>query len=192
MFFNYFLFLFSRPENFQSNFLIPSKQSTEAEDNNNCSVLLDDVVRILISYDMGWSRRETGRDYDSLNGFGTIVGAMSGLVLDHGICNRKCKKWGSNDGNPNNHDCRKNYLGSAKGMESHVAKKLIVESKVLKAQNLEVGVFIQDDDSSSIAQCRAASSHPKIKESDTNAKGVEKQLHNIQKSHKELTKDAIT
>ena len=83
---------------------------------------------------------------------------MSGLVLDYSTCNRKCKKCDTNGGNPDDHDCRKNYFGSAKGMEPHVAKKLIVESEVLKAQNLEVGVFIGDDDSSSIAQCRAASS----------------------------------
>lgn len=74
-----------------------------------------------------------------------------------------------------------------------ISQRLIIESEVLKAQNLEVGVFIGDDDNSSIAQCRAASSYPIIKESDTNhaAKGVKKQLYDIKKNYKDLTKDAI-
>lgn len=78
-------------------------------------------------------------------------------------------------------------------MEPHVAKKLVVDSEILKAENIEVGVLVGDDDSSTIAACRAAANHPIIKQSDVNhtSGGVEKKLYSVQKSHKELTKDRI-
>jgi hypothetical protein len=111
---------------------------------------------------MGCSKRGADRDYDSPNGFGAIVGSMSGLVLNYSTCNRKCKKCDSTIDSPD-HDCRKHYYGSAKGMESFVAKKLIVDSEILKSPGRR-----GDDDNSSIAECCAASKHPIIKQSDTN------------------------
>jgi hypothetical protein len=112
---------------------------------------------------MGCSKRGADRDYDSPNGFGAIVGSMSGLVLNYSTCNRKCKKCDSTIDSPD-HDCRKHYYGSAaKGMESFVAKKLIVDSEILKSPGRS-----GDDDNSSIAECCAASKHPIIKQSDTN------------------------
>ncbi|KAK0171516.1 hypothetical protein PV327_011158 [Microctonus hyperodae] len=80
---------------------------------------------------MGWSTRAAGRQYDSKNGFGAIIGQLT-------------------------------------GMEPHVAKKLVVDSDILKAENIEVGVLVGDDDSSTIATCRAAANHPIIKQSDVN------------------------
>lgn len=166
----------------------------ENQENSVCNgTTFDDVVRIVVSYDMGWSTRGTGRNYDSLNGFGAAIGARSGLVLDYGTCNRACKMCELGN-HPSNHDCRKNFSGSAKAMEPHVAKKVIVESEILREQNIEVGVLIGDDDSSTIAACRAASNHPIIKQSDINhaSGGVKKNLYKIQKTHGELRKDTIT
>ncbi|XP_011685184.1 PREDICTED: uncharacterized protein LOC105448359 [Wasmannia auropunctata] len=120
----------------------------------------------MVSYDMGWSTRGTGRQYDS-NGFGAIIGCLSGLVLDYSTCNRKCKKC-SMDGPTPDHDCRKNFYESAKAMEAHVAKKIVTESEILRNENIEIGVLVGDDDSSTIAACRAAASHPIIKQSDVN------------------------
>ena len=50
------------------------------------------VIFIMASYDMGWTTRGTGRDYNSLNGFGALIGSLSGKILDYFTCNRKCKK----------------------------------------------------------------------------------------------------
>ncbi|XP_024891144.1 uncharacterized protein LOC112466982 [Temnothorax curvispinosus] len=148
----------------------------------------------MVSYDMKWSTRGSGRNYDSLNGFGAVIGHYSGMVLDYATCNRKCKKCDNNDGHVPDHDCRRNFYGSAKAMEPCVGKKLVVESEILKSQNVEVGVLIGDDDSSTIAACRSASNHPILKQSDKNhaSKGVKKQLYGIQKKHKKLTKEGIT
>nr|XP_012218851.1 PREDICTED: uncharacterized protein LOC105670095 [Linepithema humile] len=141
---------------------------------------------------MGWSTRGAGRQYDSNNGFGAIIGCLSGLVLDYSTCNRKCRKCGK-DGPTPEHNCRRNFYGSAKAMEVHVAKKIVVESEILRNENVEIGVLVGDDDSSTIAACRAAANHPIIKQSDVNhtSGGVKKKMYNIQKNHKELTKDCI-
>ena len=55
-------------------------------------VTFDTVIQIVAMYDMGWSTRSSGRDYDSYNGFGAIVGLHTKTVLDYYTCNRKCRK----------------------------------------------------------------------------------------------------
>ncbi|KAK0169275.1 hypothetical protein PV327_011670, partial [Microctonus hyperodae] len=42
----------------------------------------EDIVRIFVSYDIRWSKRGNGKQYDSLNGYGAIIGYFSGKVLD--------------------------------------------------------------------------------------------------------------
>ncbi|XP_048514968.1 uncharacterized protein LOC125501888 [Athalia rosae] len=182
----------ARPEEIQPDFFVPSSQqstnnSLEFEASSKAPVSFNDIVRILVFYDMGWSTRGTGRNYNSLNGFGAIIGHFSGLVLDYSTCNRKCRKCDSSN-NPPDHDCRKNFYGSAKAMEPQVAKKIVVESDVLRINKVEVGVLIGDDDSSTIDI-----KHPIIKQSDVNhtSGGVKKQLYSIQRNHGELTKDRI-
>lgn len=148
-------------------------------------------VRIVASCDMAWSTRGTGRDYDSLNGFGALIGLESGLVSDYATCNRKCKKCDLKTDEPDHAlQCRKNFYGSAKAMEPHVATQLVIDSSILKSKNIEVGVLVGDDDSSTIAACRAASDHDILKQSDTNhtAGAVKKALYKEQRYYKELTK----
>lgn len=59
--------------------------------------------------------------------------------------------------------------------------KRYFESDVLKAKNVEVGVMIGDDDSSTIAACRKASDHDILKQYDKNhaSGGVKKQLYGL-------------
>lgn len=180
----------------KSGFIVSDKHlsDNEMQENNTTSpITFDDVVRLVVSYDMGWSRRGTGRNYDSLNGYGAIIGNLSGLILDYSTCNRKCKKC-DNGNSPDNHDCRVNFWGSAKAMESHVGKNLVTNSSILKSKNLEVGILIGDDDSSTITACRNSSSHHIVKHSDKNhtSTGVKKQLYKMEKNYQELNKDRIS
>ena len=69
---------------------------------------------------------------------------------------------------PADHDCRLNFHGSAKSMEPSAAVKVTTESNILKECNLELGIFIGDDDSSTISAIRNSSQHRVIKHSDTN------------------------
>ena len=56
---------------------IPVEYPTASEESNASPTTFDSVVQVMASYDMGWSTRGTVRDYDSLNGFGSIVGLFS-------------------------------------------------------------------------------------------------------------------
>lgn len=133
------------------------------------AVSFDDVVRIMASYAMGWSTRGTERNYDSFNVVGALIGSQSGLLLDFETCNRKCKKCDCKSPDPDHvSQCRKNFYGSAKVMEPNLATKLVVQSKILKEQNVDVGVLVRDDDSSTIAACISASDHDILKQSDSN------------------------
>ncbi|XP_071632814.1 uncharacterized protein [Temnothorax longispinosus] len=174
--------------------------SREFQENYNASdesidQAMNDLTRIFISYDMGWSKRGSGRQYDSLNGYASIIGTQSGKVLDFATRNRECRLCYLGKAKKK-HDCRLNFNGSAKAMEPDTAAQLAANSTILKSQNVQVGVFIGDDDSSSICAVRNACSHPVVKHSDKNhtSRGVTNMLYKIDKrsdANKELTSEAI-
>ena len=78
-------------------------------------------------------------------------------------------------------------------MEPHAAVKLVNENKILKECNVEVGVVIADNDSSSISAIRNACTYEVIKQADKNhtSKGVTNALYKIKKSFKDLTGPTI-
>ena len=99
---------------------------------------------------MEWSKRGNGRSYDSLNGYGAIIGFFSKKVLDYRT--RNCKCYFCLLGIPlKKHDCRKNVQGSAKSMEADAGSDMIVDSSILKEANLNAMVIIGDEDSSLMA-----------------------------------------
>ncbi|KAK0073011.1 hypothetical protein PV326_013877, partial [Microctonus aethiopoides] len=126
--------------------------------NNNANSKLFDasigeIINIIVSYDMGWSKRGNGRSYDILNGYGCIIGFLSEKILDFALRNRKCKLC-SNGHKKNDHDCRQNFRGSARAMEPDVRAALVNDSKILKSLGLNVRVVVGDEDSSTIASIR--------------------------------------
>lgn len=127
----------------------------------------DDFVRLLFSFDMGYTTRDDGHTYDSLNSYAAAVGSQSRLVLDYTTRNRKrnlCDR-----GHPqNDHDCRLNFKGSAKAMDADAAVKLSMKSKIFNENKVEVGVFTSDNDSSSIHAIRKRLDRPIRKQSDRN------------------------
>lgn len=83
-------------------------------------------------------------------------------------------------------------------MEPEGAVQLVVNSEVLKTANVEVGIFIADNDSTSLAAIQNSSKHSIVKQSDIthSKKGVGNHLHDIHKNRaldpdQELTNDAI-
>lgn len=84
-------------------------------------------------------------------------------------------------------------------MEAAGAVDLVVNSKMLKKANVEVGVFTADKDSSSWSAIQNASDHVIIKQFDMNhsKKRIGNQMYEIQKDRKrdpnqELTNSVIT
>ncbi|KAK2578741.1 hypothetical protein KPH14_001033 [Odynerus spinipes] len=159
----------------------------------NTLTTFNDVVRLFVSYDMGYSKRGSGQQYDSLNGYSAIIGALSRRVLDY-TRNRKCHACDLGLGK-DVHDCRMNFHGSVKAMEASAAVELITQSKILTEKNVEVGVFIGDDDSSSIRAVRNATDRIIVKQSDRNhaSKGVRNVLYKTanDKNVKGMSADAI-
>ncbi|KAK0073924.1 hypothetical protein PV325_009019 [Microctonus aethiopoides] len=81
------------------------------------------------------SKRRNGRSYDSLNGYGCIIGFLNGKVLDYETCNRKCLL--CDFGHKKEvHDCRFYSQDSAKAMEPAVEASLSNNSEILKTSGL--------------------------------------------------------
>ena len=83
---------------------------------------------IIVSYDMGWQKRSTGRIYDSLSGHGYMIGCLSGKVVSFGVRSKKCVKC-TRATNKNMvvkpHFCTINHHGSSGSMEAALALGLV-------------------------------------------------------------------
>lgn len=150
------------------------------------------VLNIIVSYDMGWSKRDNGRSYDSLNGYGAMIRFLSGKVLDFRTRNRKCKR--CDLGHPKeSHDCRLYFKGSAKATEADVGADLLNRSEILAAKGLCAKVFIGDEDSSTIAAIRRDCTDTVYKLADKNHlnKHFTTDLYNLQAKFAEMRKKDV-
>lgn len=150
------------------------------------------VINIIVSYDMGWSKRGNGRSYDSLNGYAAIIGFLSNKVLDYTTRNRKCAKCDRGH-SKDDHDCRENFQGSAKAMEADAGAHLVNKSKVLQDAKVNVGVLIGDEDSSTIFAVKKGRDNIIYKLADKNhlVKHFTNELYDLAKRFKELKKTGV-
>lgn len=164
-----------------------------SSENSSFNTAVGEIVNIIVSYDMGWTKRATGRSYDSLNGYSTIIGFLSGKILDYATKNRKCRKCDLGH-KKEDHDCRLNFYGSAKAMEAAAGVELINHSKVLEESGLQVRVIIGDEDSSMIAAVRADNPTEKFhKLSDKNhlTKNFSNELYKMRDKYKQLARKNV-
>lgn len=88
-------------------------------------------------------------------GHASLIGRLYRLLLGVAYRTKRCSLcelgYLSTD-----HDCRLNHEGSAKSMEPSMAVELI-NSSLLKEQNVQISTFIGDDDCSTIAAIRRES-----------------------------------
>lgn len=135
---------------------------------------------------MGWSKRGNGKSYDSLNGYGAIIGFLSQKVLDYTTRNRKCSSCDKGH-SPDN------YTGRAKGMEPDAAAQLVNNSEVLRRVGLDVRVLVGDDDSSTIDKIMKGSLHKIFKLSCRVhlARNYVKGLYHLKKSYSELGRQGV-
>ena len=133
---------------------------------SNSVIRQSDSSGVRYSYDMGWQRRSSGRNYNSMSGHGSIF--ANGSLVAFGVrtttC-RICEVAAKNKKSPPIHDCRRNWDGSSKAMEADVAVELF---KNLKDNNSLVKNIIMDDDTTTIHHLRSEISHGLVKLSDTN------------------------
>ena len=176
-------------------------EKCSSSDKNNNAKEFDEVisstVNIIVSYDMGWSKRGNGRSYDSLNGYGAIIGFLTGKILDYRTRNRKCHLCDLGR-QKIDHDCRRNFSGSAKAMEADAGAELVNRSDILKDLDLNVKVIVGDEDSSLMAAVNKENTQKNngrkiFKLSDRNhvKKNLSKKLYNLRSQCKELTKKGV-
>lgn len=141
---------------------------------------------------MGWSKRGNGRQYDSLDVYGAIIGFMSKKVLDFGTRNRKCAAC-DHGVSKDMHDCRFYFVGSAKAMESDLNTQLVNRSSILAKENLQVRITFGNEDSSTIAAIRRSSSHTVLTFADTNhlKKNFTSDIYLLQSKHKEINAQGV-
>lgn len=137
---------------------------------------------------MGWTKRGNGRSYDSLNGYSTIIGFLSGKILDYSTKNRKCRKCDQGR-KKEDHDCRLNFCGSAKAMEAAAGVELVNHSNILKEAGLQVRVIVGDEDSSMISAVRAdnpTQTFHKLSDKNHLTKNFSNELYKMRDKYKEL------
>ena len=138
-------------------------------------------VVLTASYDMGWQRRSSGRAYNSRSGHGVLVGEISGRILNYGSRIINCKQCEVYmvSGNEKCHDCRINWDGSSKCMESDLAVELINESKT---SDFRVGT--SDEDATTINTVKKCADHKveKLRDSNHAKNTVGNSLYVLQKS----------
>ena len=186
----------SRPIRLQNNFIFPdtsglTERSTPEIASKDMIISEESTVRIAASFDMGWTTRGTGRNYDSLTGLAALIGFFNKKVLAYVSKNRKCRMCDSGHA-PEDHDCRRNFEGFAKAMEPKSAAEL-ANNEIFNVCHVQLGIIISDNDSSSLSAVRAATNHEVIKHAHKNhtRKGVTNELYKIKKDHKELNAISI-
>lgn len=176
-----FLFHFTRPADVVAdiypNLEVPRSQVTE-KSSDLFDAAVGEVIDIIVSFDMGWSKRANGRSYDSLNGYAAIIRYWSRKILDYCTRNRKCNSCDLGHDKAD-HDCRKNFIGSAKAVEADAGVELINNSSILKELRLTVRVIVEDGDCSTIASVKKSreNSVHKLCEKNHLTKNVSKELY---------------
>ena len=153
----------------------------------------DGTIGMTAGYDMGWQRRSSGRSYSSRSGHGALIGKESGLILDFGTRISNCKQCEVNKstGSEKAHDCRLNWGGTSKAMESDLAVSLL---KNTHSENQHVSTIIGDDDTTTMSKVQKQVPFPVKKQSDINhaKKSLGNDLYHLQKTHKVLQTKVIT
>ena len=114
-------------------------------------------VGIIVSFDMGWQKRSTGRVYDSLSGHGFIIGVRTKNVIGFGLRKKGCSICSKANGKnvpAGAHKCQVNWSGSSGAMESSLALDLISDTYRKFGGNVFIEKVVSDDDSTMRSHCK--------------------------------------
>ncbi|XP_077991796.1 uncharacterized protein LOC144446003 [Glandiceps talaboti] len=141
------------------------------------------------SVDGGWQTRGSGRAYNSLSGHCTMIGSKTGKVIAYDVRSKKCKKCEvakkrNIEAKP--HDCRRNWSGSAKAMESDMVVEMV---KACAKMSVPLHTIVGDEDATTISRLHRDVDPNIQKKSDSNhiKKIVTNELYAAQKKHKQLS-----
>ena len=145
--------------------------ATELEQNlcrlNSIAANKEGVVDWKASDDMDWQKKGSGRAYNNRSGHGDLIGTESEKFLSYGTRISNCKQCKVNKvtGRVKKHDCRMNWGGSSKAMESDLAVDMLVSGTTEKAC---ISTIIMDEDSTKMEKIKKTVPHKVTKESDIN------------------------
>lgn len=89
-------------------------------------------------------------------GHGVLVGHYSKKIISYAVRSKSCRK--CDLGHPvSDHDCKKNYDGSAKGMEADIAVELYTKNPLFIKHHVFGARLVMNNDSATIASLRAVS-----------------------------------
>ena len=123
-------------------------KNVHAEKYNNQGEV-ESIPGIVVSYDMGWTKR--GKGHNSLTGHGASMGLKTGKVLSYATRCKACTVCESSKKSgkvAKTHDCRKNHVGSSKSMERDVAVEPWTNAL---DSGTQFSTYVGDDDSATIA-----------------------------------------
>ena len=121
-------------------------------------------IGIIVSYDMGWQKRSTGRIYDSISGHGFMIGTMTGKVVAVGVKCKKCTRCtiaNKNNTTVRTHNCPVNHIGSSGSMEASMALELITNMSEKSNAKVYIKGVVSDDDSTMRSLLQHKSNHGK-------------------------------
>ncbi|CAC5393417.1 unnamed protein product [Mytilus coruscus] len=145
-----------------------------------------DNVPVSVKYDMGWQKRGSGRKYNSKSGVGSMIGHLTGKLIDLDLRStdcRFCSYWEGKGKEQPLHNCTRNWYGTSKAMEPDVGVSLVqnIEKKGCTLANV-----IIDDDTTTIARTRSQIDHEVEKWSDMGHTRVQlgNKLYKIKEKYK--------
>ncbi|XP_061184839.1 uncharacterized protein LOC133192851 [Saccostrea echinata] len=155
----------------------------------------DSSEGLSVSFDGGWQKRGSGRSYSSLSGHATFIGNKSGKCIAFSTRNKFCRTYEvgkRRECDSAKHDCRQNWKGSSKAMESDMCVNMLRE---LDKQDVSIDTIIMDNDSTTIARARSEVKPDLKKMCDKNhtLKEFTNQLYDLKKvkNFRELTAKTI-
>ena len=119
----------------------------------------------------------------------SMFGIQTGKIINFSMRSKDCRIC-KQEGHAYDHDCRKNWIGSAKAMEPDMVEEMVTS---VQRKGVTVNSITGDDDSSTIARLRANVNKNIIKRSDKNhvKKGLSNSLYALKTHYPTLTLKVI-
>lgn len=116
----------------------------------------DKMPRLMVSYDMGWQKRSSGRRYDSHSGHAATVGACTRKPIGLDILSKLCRVCSrhTGDGEAAPHDCSKNFDRNDSSGSMEPQALVSIAHQLLDDYYVVLETIIADDDSSVRAQMK--------------------------------------
>lgn len=138
---------------------------------------------LTVSADAGWSKRSSGRNYNSDTGHAALIGEQTDKCVAYSFRTRRCRccDAGQTD---QEHKCSKNWTGSSKAMEPDMVVTMLHS---VEDRGGHVSTLVMDNDATTLARAKQHFPHLK-KRPDKNhsVKLIRNRLYDLRNKHPPL------